>query len=276
MSGEVNTIRAARRASTITSLTSELREPGLLDGRVTIVHSSLSALGWVAGGAQAVVEALLAAAGPTGTLVMPTQSGQLSDPAGWSDPAVPADWIDDVRDALPAYDPDLTTTRSMGVIVDCFRAHPRTVRSAHPLTSFAAHGPLAQQIIEPNAMTPAFGEDSPVGRLYELEAQVLLLGVDHGRNTSLHLAEYRAEWDGKTDVAVSAPMLVDGERRWVTAQDLDIDESDFTSIGDAFAATGGEVTFPVGNATARLCRVSDVVDFAVGWMSEHRPGSLAD
>lgn len=43
---------------------------------------------------------------------MPTQSGQLSDPAGWGDPPVPAEWIDELRDTLPAYDPDLTPTRS--------------------------------------------------------------------------------------------------------------------------------------------------------------------
>jgi len=78
------------------------------------------------------------------------------------------------------------------------------------------------------------------------------------------------------DVPTSAPMLVDGERRWVTEPDLDIDESDFAAIGDAFAASGGERTFGVASATARLCRVRDVVDFAVAWMPEHRPGSLDD
>lgn len=276
MSGEANAVQAVQTPATITSLTSDLAKPGLLDGRLTIVHSSLSALGWVAGGAQAVVEALLAAVRPTGTLVMPTQSGQLSDPAGWGDPPVPPEWIDDVRSALPAYDPHLTATRSMGAIVECFRTHPDTVRSAHPLTSFAANGPLAHQVIEPNAFTPAFGESSPVGRLYELDAQILLLGVDHQRNTSLHLAEYRAEWEGKTSISVSAPMLVHGKRQWVTEPDLDIDESDFGSIGDAFAATGAELTFPVGNTTARLSQVSEIVDFAAVWMSQHRPGSLAD
>jgi len=276
MSGEVEAIQAVRRAATVASLTAELAGLTGLTGGVTIVHSSLSALGWVAGGAHAVVEALLAAVGPTGTLVMPTQSSQLSDPEGWGDPAVPSEWIDEVRDALPAYDPHLTTTRSMGAIVECFRSHPDTVRSAHPLTSFAAHGPLAEQIIEPNAFTPAFGESSPVGRLYQLDAQVLLLGVDHLSNTALHLAEYRAAWEGKVDNTVGAPMFVDGQRRWVTAPDLDIDESDFGAIGDAFAATGAELTFPIGNTTARLCRVSEIVDFAVTWMNQHRPGSLTD
>lgn len=266
---------AVARPATVRSLTADLSGAGLA-GEITIVHSSLSSLGWVAGGAQSVVEALLAAAGPSATLVMPTQSGHLSDPAAWSDPPVPPDWMHELRDALPAYDARLTATRSMGAIVECFRSHPESMRSAHPLVSFAANGPLARRVIEPHALTPAFGDTSPLGRLYDLDAQVLLLGVDHGSNTSLHLGEHRAEWKGKTNVETGAPMIVEGERRWVTESDLDIDESDFAAIGDAFAASGGEDTFAVANATARRCRVRAVVDFAASWISEHRPGSLRD
>ncbi len=275
MGSEAGTIDAVERPATVGSLTAELSGAGLA-GEITIVHSSLSSLGWVAGGAQAVVEALLAAAGPSATLVMPTQTGQLSDPAAWGDPPVPAEWIHAIRDGLPTYDSDLTPTRSMGAIVECFRSHPETVRSAHPLVSFAANGPLARRIVEPHALTPAFGEPSPLGRLYDLDAQVLLLGVDHGINTSLHLAEHRADWTDKASVQTGAPMIVDGKRQWVTESDLDVDESDFIAIGDAFAASGGERSFAVANATARRCRVRAIVDYSASWMSRHRPGSLHD
>lgn len=68
---ESDAIAATERPATVSTLIADLEALGLRRDDVVIVHSSLSALGWVAGGAQAVVEALLAAVGPGGTIVMP-------------------------------------------------------------------------------------------------------------------------------------------------------------------------------------------------------------
>lgn len=276
MSGEAKTIHAVRRPSTVASLTSDLVALGPLEGRVTIAHSSLSALGWVAGGAQSVVEALLAAVGPSGTLVMPTQSGQLSDPAEWSDPPVPTEWIETIRAEMPAYDPYLTPTRSMGAVVECFRQLRATVRSDHPTESFAACGPLAADIVSGHRFDDGFGESSPLATLYSLDAQILLLGVGHANNTSLHLAEHRGDWQPKVTARIGAAQRVDGERRWVTAEVLEPNEDDFGAIGSALAETDLETVGAVGAGTARLIGVRDAVDFAASWMTAHRPGSLAD
>lgn len=274
MGSETAAIQRADRPATVASLTSDLRALGVTDGRVVIAHSSLSALGWVAGGAQAVVEALLACAGAEGTIVMPTQSGQLSDPAGWSQPPVPDDWFDTIRSEMPAYHPDLTPTRSMGAVVECFRQIRATVRSDHPTESFAAHGALADHIVSGHRFDDGFGESSPLATLYDLDATILLLGVGHGNNTSLHLAEHRADWKPKVRIRIGAPMLVDGERRWVNADVLEPNEDDFDQIGDALASTDLETVGPVGRGVGRLIGVRDAVDFASTWMSEHRPASL--
>ena len=112
-------------------------------------------------------------------------------------------------------------------------------------------------------LAPETGDPSPLGRLYELDALVLLLGVTHLNNTSLHLAEERATWDGKRSRPHGAPILVDGVRRWVVWDDLDGDDEDFETIGDAFAASGREHAGSVGAGTGRLFRRREVVDFAV-------------
>ena len=80
------------------SLTADLELLGLRAGMTVLVHTSLSALGWVVGGEQTVLRALRDAVGPTGTLVMPTQSWQLCDPAYLNDPATPRDWWPLIRD----------------------------------------------------------------------------------------------------------------------------------------------------------------------------------
>ncbi|OSC63358.1 AAC(3) family N-acetyltransferase, partial [Streptomyces sp. 4F] len=74
-----------------------LRELGVRSDDTLLVHSSLSSLGWVCGGPVAVVQGLLDALGPDGTLVVPTQTGDLSDPALWQNPPVPREWWDTVR-----------------------------------------------------------------------------------------------------------------------------------------------------------------------------------
>ena len=274
---EADAIATSTRPASVTTLVADLRSLGLAVGDVVIVHTAMSRLGWIAGGAQALVLALLDSVGTTcagtttggGTIVMPAHSG-LSDPAGWSNPPVPADWIPVIRAETPAFDAALTPTRAMGQTVDCFRSHPSTVRGNHPTVSFAANGPLARRIVDDHPLTPSLGEGSPLQRLYDLDAKVLLLGVDHGNNTSLHLAEHRAIWPGKHSYTDGAPVLVDGERRWVTYEDLVLDEEDSPAIGEAFAATGFEQAGPIGAGVGRLSSVRAVVDFAVEWIEQHR------
>jgi aminoglycoside 3-N-acetyltransferase len=260
----------AAEPATATSLVSDLGALGIHEGDIVVVHSSLSRLGWVVGGAQAVVAALASAVGPAGTITMPTHSGHLSDPSRWRDPPVPTWWIPLIRANLPAFDPRLTPTRHMGAVVECFRQLDGARRSPHPRLSFTAVGPLAEAIAGRHDLNAGLGPDSPVGRLYDLGAKVVLLGVDHASDTSLHLAEYRARWPRKHWHTEGSPVLVDGVRRWMTYEELAFDDSDFSRLGEAYAATGAETTGMVGSGFGRLCRQADIVDFAVGWIEQTR------
>ncbi|MEL6165837.1 MAG: AAC(3) family N-acetyltransferase, partial [Cyanobacteria bacterium J06628_3] len=159
------------------TLTQDFINAGLTPGVTVIVHSSLSSLGWVCGGAVTVVQALMDVITSNGTLVMPTHSSDYSDPEPWENPPVPAEWYQIIRDTMPAYDARITPTRKMGKIVEVFRTCENVVRSSHPSFSFAAWGNHAEIIIKNHSLNYALGEESPLARLYDLNGYILLLGT---------------------------------------------------------------------------------------------------
>lgn len=118
---EAETISKTRSPRTRETLTQDLFKAGLTPGITVIVHSSLSCLGWVCGGAVTVVQALMDVVTLEGTLVMPTHSTDYSDPLPWQNPPVPCEWWQIIRDTMPAYDARITPTRKMGKIVEVFR-----------------------------------------------------------------------------------------------------------------------------------------------------------
>lgn len=257
---------------TVDTLCSDLMALGVQSGKTILVHSSFKALGqWVCGGPAAVVLALEGAVGDTGTIVMPTQSGDLSDPSGWSNPPVPIEWWETIREQMPPYDPELTLPRMMGIIPETFRKQHDTIRSGHPLVSFAARGLHAKEMITGHSLDDGLGEYSPLGRIYSLEGDVLLLGVGHGNNTSLHLAEYRASYPAKKRVLNKAPMLVNGSKRWVEISDIEYDTEDFERLGADFERDTRLVRRgKVGGADAMLMPQRELVDYAVKWMEHNR------
>jgi len=258
---------------TVQSLQDDFKALGIKKGMVLLVHSSLSAMGWVCGGAVAVIIALQEVLGKTGTLVMPTHSTDLSDPSQWENPPVPESWWQTIRETMPAYDPDLTPTRSMGKIAETFRKQKGVFRSTHPQVSFCASGPQASYIIGNHSLAFGFGEDSPLARIYDLHGSVLLLGVGHSNNTSIHLAEYRANFPTKRVVREGAPILQTGSRIWTTFENIAVDASDFDRIGGDFLLSDAEKGVrrgKVGIADSQLIPQRTIVDFAVNWLEKNR------
>ena len=259
--------------ATVKSIQADFTTLGIEEGMVLLVHSSLSAMGWVCGGAVAVIIALQEVLGETGTLVMPAHSTDLSDPNQWGNPPVPQSWWQTIRETMPAYDPDLTPTRSMGKIAETFRKQKSVLRSAHPQSSFCARGPQASSIVNNHSLAYGFGEHSPLARIYDLRGSVLLLGVGHSSNTSIHLAEYRADFPTKRVVSEGAPISQAGSRTWATFKDIDADDSDFDRLGEDFLhADAGTVVQQgkVGIANCQLMPQRAVVDYAVNWLEKNR------
>lgn len=258
------------RPWTVDDLTADLCRLGVGPGAVLIVHSSLRSIGFVAGGPQAVIDALLAAIGSTGTLTMPAHTADRSDPAGWVAPPVPQHWWPVIREHAPPFDPYATPPERMGAVATALLLRRGTLRSAHPQLSHMAIGPRAAYVVEPHEPMEGFGDTSPLGRLYELDATVVLIGVDHANNTSLHLAEVRGSWPSKRIVQEGARVLVDDVAQWITFTQTDYDADDFLDVGAAFEAAGGVRVGPFGGATLKAMRMRELVDFATEWFGHHR------
>jgi len=261
---ELTSIQKSDQPRTRASLACDLRKLGLVPGMNVLVHSSLGSLGWVCGGEVTVIKALLDVVTHSGTVMVPTFSGDYSDPADWSHPPVPPDWIPIIKATMPAFQSDITPTRNVGTIPEVFRKYPGVFRSSHPAVSFAALGNYARFLTENHKLEYSLGEGSPLARLYELDGCVLMLGTEYHTNTSFHLAEVRTP--GIVHKTNGAPLLVNGETIWKEFEDFDYDTDSFPDIGRDFEQRCPVKYGTVGSANCRLFRQRVAVDFAVEWL----------
>ncbi|MEU0830132.1 AAC(3) family N-acetyltransferase [Streptomyces sp. NPDC005969] len=247
-------------------LAGQLSRLGVERGGVLLVHASMRAVGAVSGGAGAVIGALRDALGEDGTLIVPSFTPENSDTSpqyrnrvrGLTDHAREA-----VRASMPPFDPATTAAPSMGRLAETVRLAPGAARSSHPQTSFAALGPLADKLVAHHRPDCHLGEDSPLGCLYDVRAQVLLLGTGFDSCTAFHLGEYRAPTPPRR--TYRCVVTTRGRRHWWEHEDVALDDSDFAALGAEFARTDNGTavrTGPVGSATAHLFDFTDAVDFA--------------
>lgn len=173
---------------TFRDLQKGFRELGLTQQSQVIVHTSLSAFGRVRGGAETVVGALRATCG---LVIMPTFTYQSMIRPRLGPPNNGMAYGDFMPENAEAemFRPDLPAHADMGLVAETLRRLPGAVRSAHPTLSFAALGENAAAALATQTVSDPFG---PIAYLEAQAGYVLLLGVTHIVNTSVHLAEQRA------------------------------------------------------------------------------------
>jgi len=225
-------------AVTRSEIVDQLCALGVKEGGILLVHTSFRAVRPVEGGPRGLIDALLDAVGLAGTLVMPSWTGDDDTP----------------------FDPKTTPAASdLGIIADTFWRLPGVVRSDHAFACAAA-GPRAEAITSGPLPLPPHIPDSPVGRVHDLDGQVLLLGVGHDADTTIHLAEILGGAPYRAPKHIT--VLRDGRPARIDYGENDHCCQRFALMDDWLREKNLQAEGKVGNAAARLIRAKDIV--AVG------------
>lgn len=151
----------------------ELRQIGVREGMDLLVHSSLRRTGSVEGGAEAIIDGLLEAIGPAGTLLMPAISSCVN-------PRQPVFHVE-------------KTPSSVGCLAEVFRQRDGAERSLHPVHSVAGLGPKAGFYTEGHhEVNTPWSPGSPYGKVMRNKGWILFLGVTLEVNSCFHALEIEA------------------------------------------------------------------------------------
>ncbi|HEY7639849.1 MAG TPA: AAC(3) family N-acetyltransferase [Steroidobacteraceae bacterium] len=228
----------------VESLAEELVALGISGDGVLVVHTAFSSFGGGAGAPADLIAALRIAVGARGTLVMPSMSDDDDHP----------------------FDRERTPCIGMGVLADTFWRMPGVGRSDSP-HAFAAIGPHAAEITAPHPVDVPHGLDSPIGRAHELDAEVLLLGVGHDANTTVHLAENLAGVSYK--VPKYAMVMCGGQPVRHNYAEIDHCCANFAMLDSWLEARGHQQRGFVAGAPVRLIGARDVVATALEHLREN-------
>jgi aminoglycoside N3'-acetyltransferase len=262
---------------TVDELAEDVRRLGVCAGDLLMVHASLRAIGPVDGGAVGVIDALEAAVGPHGSLLM-TMGAR--DDWAWVNERPEAERPSLLAGAEPFDCRSTAVEPEVGVLAEVFRRRPGTVVSDHPEGRFGARGRLAGSLVADVPWDDYYGPGSPLERFVRHGGRVLRLGADLGTVTLYHHAEYLVPLPAKRRVArhrlVATP---DGPQVRVVRG---LDDSDgivawpgqdyFELILAAYLAAGRARRGRVGGAHSELLESADALAHAVTWMAEHLRG----
>jgi aminoglycoside 3-N-acetyltransferase len=270
----------ARPPVTRSALAADLRRLGVERAGTLMVHTRMSAIGWIVGGSETVVRALLEALGPEGTLVAYTSwEWHTYDFAEWPKGARRAYESDP-----PGFDPQTSeAARDHGRIPERIRTWPGARRSAHPEASVAAVGAAADWLTQEHPER-GYGVDTPFARLVEIDARVLMLGAPLDTLTLLHHAEAIAHVPHKREISYRVPVTTGDGVEWRELTDIETsggafayeeqvgDEDPFEVIARAALAAGIGRAGLVGEAPSHLFPAPELVSFATSWMEQRFGG----
>lgn len=228
------------------SLTSAFRDLGIQIGDTLLVHSSYKSLGPVDGGPQTVINALLAALGPEGTLIMPSFNFDFNKGGPW-----------DVR----------STPSQMGILTELVRKDPRAKRVFHPIYSFAIIGKHAEMLGNLRYKS-SYERNSVFGKLRDLDGKIMVIGLSYTNSmTFFHhieqmegvdyrfLKQFRGQvtdWDGMTKVDTFEMFVRDIDKGVIT---------EVNPMGALMEKEGVIQSKKIGEADVKLMKAKEVYAF---------------
>lgn len=206
-----------------------LKNIGIQNGDVLEVHASLKSIGYILGGANALLDAILEVLGFEGTLVMSAHSIDNSEPAYFQKPPVDISLFKSIRENTPSFKGKFDDLSGMGQLAIALQKRPSVYFSSHPQVSMMAHGKHAKWITQSHPLNDMFGLKSPLAKMVELKAKVLLIGVEYNSCTGMHLGEYLSQ---KRPIVIQGSRMVVGSKEdWVKFLSYDFDSDDFNQVG---------------------------------------------
>lgn len=242
-------------------LINAFRELEIGPGIPVIAHASLSAFGRVSGGAQTLVGSLIAC---FDTVIAPTftYSTMITPPFGPEHNGLQYGQAQEQNRQAEIYRPDMPADKTMGITAETLRRHPSAGRSSHPILSFA--GVNAEAILTAQTLAHPLG---PIQSLAEADGYVLLLGVNHTADTSLHHAERLA---GRRQFV-----------RWALTPEGVVECPGFPGCSYGFGKIAPRLEgvarqIHLGDAAIEAVPLRDLLHIAVGWIRANPQALLCE
>jgi aminoglycoside 3-N-acetyltransferase len=256
---------------TAARLRDDVERLGIASGDVVMVHASLRSVGRMQDRGATLVDALLSAVGPDGTIVAYTDWDADYDSLLAHDGRVPLE----LRERIPPFDARRSSAApSNGALAEIVRTWGGAVRSGNPGASVAAIGARAAWITADHPLDYGYGPGSPLAKLVEAAGLVLMIGAPLDTMTLLHHAEHLADIPGKRVRRFEAPLATPGGTLWRMTEEYETSDpvvdglpSDyFKIVVEDFIAAEGVAMGEVGDATAVAVSARRIVRFAVRWL----------